>query len=191
MSSAAPQRAPLHPRIQELIDYITMHRDALHEAVSTVPSELRERKPEPGRWSVAEVLEHLSLIEGRVAALLTMHATAARTKGIGPDPETSSVVASFVNPHNVTDRTTKIVAPKPVTPTGTLDTPGGTQALQQSRAAMLDSLHGANGVSLESLVQAHPVLGPLNMYHWIVALGLHDARHAAQIREIGQSLAPG
>jgi hypothetical protein len=27
------------------------------------------------------------------------------------------------------------------------------------------------------------------MYHWVVMLGLHDQRHAAQIREIGQTLA--
>jgi hypothetical protein len=27
------------------------------------------------------------------------------------------------------------------------------------------------------------------MYHWVVSVALHDDRHAAQIREIGRSLA--
>lgn len=66
-----------------------------------------------------------------------------------------------------------------------------TQALEQSRAALLSALHTANGVSLEYLVQVHPVLGELNLYHWIVALGLHDDRHGAQIREIGESFTTG
>jgi hypothetical protein len=96
-----------------------------------------------------------------------------------------------VNPGNLIDRTNKIVAPKQVVPTGTVDTTAGTVALDRAHAAMVASLENANGVSLENLVQAHPVLGTLNMYHWIVALGLHDDRHAAQIREIGQSLAAG
>ena len=191
MTSIASQPPQLHPRIQELIDYLVSQRRGVHEAVAAVPPELRGRKPAPERWSVAEVVEHLSMIEQRVAALLTMHVTSARANGVGPDTETSSVVASFVNPENVIDRAKKIVAPKQVTPTGTIDTTAGTEALDRAHAAMVASLQNANGVSLQNIVQAHPVLGPLNMYHYIVALGLHDARHAAQIREIGQSLTAG
>jgi hypothetical protein len=181
----------LHPRIAELIEYIAMQRREVHDAVASVPKELRERKPAPDQWSVAEVLEHLSIIERRIAVLLTRHVTAARTSGVGPDPETSSVVASYVNADAVVDRTAKVMAPSLVQPTGGFDTNAGTRALVESRAALISSLQNANGVSLEHLMQTHVVFGPLNMYHWIVALGLHDRRHAAQIREIGQSLAAG
>jgi hypothetical protein len=190
-SIASPSQSQLHPRIQELIDYLEPHRRGVREAVAAVPAELHEEKPAPDRWSVAEVVEHLSMIEQRVAALLTMQVAAARANGVGPDADTSSVVASFVNPGNLVDRTNKIVAPKHVVPTGTVGTAAGMEALDRAHAAMVASLRNANGVSLEHLVQAHPVLGSMNMYHWIVALGLHDDRHAAQIREIGQSLVAG
>lgn len=189
MSSVATGRAQLHPRIRELIDYIDVHRRALHDAVASVPEELRERKPGASGWSVAEVLEHVSMIETRVAALLTMHVAAAREKGLGPDEDASSVVASYPRPDVVVDRTKKIVAPKAVVPTGSLDAKAAMQALEQSRGAMLTALYKANGVSLAHLTQVHPVLGELNLYHWIVALGLHDDRHAEQIREIGRSFA--
>jgi hypothetical protein len=179
----------VHPRIQELIDHIARYRRDVYAAVASVPEELRERRPAPGRWSVAEVLEHLSLIERRVAALLTAKVTAARASNVGADEDTSSVVASFLNIERVTDRTNKIISPEPVRPTGTLDAHAAAHALAESRALMLTALQNADGVALEGLVQAHPVLGPLNMYHWIVALGLHDARHAAQIREAGEMLA--
>jgi hypothetical protein len=181
----------MHPRIAELIDHITVHRRDVHDAIASVPSELRDRRPATGQWSVAEVIEHLSIIERRVAALLAKHVTAARANGVGPDPETSSVVASYSDPNLVLDRTTKVPAPPPVQPTGSLDSAAGTLALVESRAVMISSLQNANGVCLEGLMQTHPVFGPLNMYHWIVALGLHDRRHAAQIREIGQSLTAG
>ena len=189
MTSSSAPSAELHPRIRELLDYLDVHRREFHAAVASVPAKLREVKPGEGRWSVAEVMEHVSLIEGRIAGLVTMHVTAARASGVGADPETSSVVASYANPAAVVDRTTKIVAPKPVVPTGTLDTTASTQALERSRAALVSALHNANGVSLENLMHTHPVLGPLNLYHWIVATALHDDRHAAQIREVGASLA--
>ena len=70
MSFPAAQSSQLHPRILELIEYLDEHRRHLHEAVASVPPPLRERKPGPDRWSVAEVVEHVSMVEQRVAALL-------------------------------------------------------------------------------------------------------------------------
>jgi len=189
MSSIAEQTSQLHPRLEELIEFLEVQRRGVHEAVASVPPSLRERKPAPDRWSVSEVLEHLSLIEQRVAAMLTMRVATARASGVGPDLDTSSVIASYANPGAVVDRTAKITAPPPAQPTGTMDSEAGTQALIQAHTAMVSALRNANGVSLEQLMQTHPVLGPLNLYHFVVALGLHDQRHAAQIREIGQLLA--
>lgn len=184
-----PDAAPMHPRIQELLAWLETHRRELHEAVASVPAHLRETKPGEGRWSVAEVVEHLSIIERRVARLLAMRVTDARTSGVGPDAETSSVVASYPDPGRALDRGRKIQAPEPVLPSGSLDAAAGTQALDQARVSLISALRDANGVSLENVVQSHPVFGPLNMYHWMVLAGLHDSRHAAQIREIGESLA--
>ncbi len=188
MSSIASQPSSIHPRIQELLDYLALHSREVREAVASVPTHLRETKPGEDRWSVAEVIEHLAIIEKRVALLLTKRVAGARESGVGSDTETSSVVATFANPSGVVDRNTKIVAPELVRPTGLLDTESASKALEESRAAVVTALHDANGVSLENLVQTHAVFGPLNMYHWIVAMALHEDRHAAQIREIGKSL---
>jgi len=183
------QTEETHPRIQELLTWLELHRRELHEAVASVPAHLREIRPGEGRWSVAEVVEHLAILEQRVAKLLAMKVSAARASGVGPDPETSSVVDSYPDPGRATDRSRKIQAPEPVRPIGALDAVAGTQALDQARVSLLSALRDANGVSLENEVQSHPVFGPLNMYHWMVLAGLHDSRHAAQIREIGESLA--
>ena len=34
----------------------------------------------------------------------------------------------------------------------------------------------------------HPVLGPLNIYQWVLFNGSHEARHTLQVREIGSAL---
>jgi len=191
MTSVAEQTSQLHPRIEELLDFIAAHRRLVHEAIAAVPGELREPRPAPDRWSIAEVVEHLSIVEQRVATLLTRQVAAARASGVGPDADSSPVIPTFAKAKQLLDRTNRIDAPKLVAPSGTVSSVAGMEALDRSRSALVAALHGANGVSLEHLVQAHPVLGTLNMYHWVVSLGLHDARHAAQIREIGQSLAAG
>ena len=189
MSDATGQSSQLHPRIQELVEYLTEHRRRLEDAVASVPPSLRERKPAPDRWSVSEVVEHLSIVEHGVAALLARKVTAARANGVGPDPVTSSVVSTYDRPDAVVDRSVRISAPAAVQPTGSVGATAGTEALAEAHAAMMSSLHDANGVNLEGLMATHPALGPLNMYHWVIALALHDDRHAAQIREIGQSVA--
>jgi hypothetical protein len=188
MSPSQSDPAELHPKIRELIDYLDVHRRALRATIASVPEKLRRVKPASGGWSVAEVVEHLSMLETRIAGLLTRHADAARASGVGPDADTSSVVASFTNTDAVTDRSRTLTAPDPVQPTGTLDVPAGEEALVKSRAVMIAALRGANGVSLQNAMQTHPALGTMNMYHWIVATALHDDRHAAQIRETVTSL---
>jgi DinB superfamily len=191
MSHVVEQGSRMHPRIEELIEYIGEHRRRLHEVVAAIPSQMADRRPAPQRWSVAEVVEHLVITEQRVATMLTKYVTSARANGVGPDLATSSVVASFPNPDAVVNRTAALVAPPTVQPTGSINSNTGTQALVMSRAVMVSALQNANGVSLEELTHPHPAFGALNLYHWIVFIGLHDARHAAQIHDIGQSLAAG
>lgn len=178
----------MHPRIQELVNHLAAHRNDVHEAVATVPPEMRERRPAADRWSVAEVLEHLSLIEHRVAGLLTKYVDAGRARGLGAETDTSSVVKTF-NVAGVIDRSSPVSAPEGVIPRQSLDIPAATAALETSRAALLQALQNADGLAIGELSHPHPVLGTLNLYHWIVALGAHDSRHAAQIREIGHTFA--
>ncbi len=62
-------------------------------------------------------------------------------------------------------------------------------ALDGTRAALLAVLEGAGGRRLEDLSYQHPFAGNLDLYQWIAFVGLHEARHVAQIREIAARLA--
>jgi hypothetical protein len=43
-------------------------------------------------------------------------------------------------------------------------------------------------MALGDITVPHPVLGPLNLYQWVLFVGGHESRHAIQIREIAQAL---
>ncbi|MEA2712972.1 MAG: hypothetical protein QOK27_933, partial [Gemmatimonadales bacterium] len=40
--------------------------------------------------------------------------------------------------------------------------------------------------ALGGLTFSHPLLGSLDLYQWILFVGQHEARHAAQIAELGR-----
>ena len=69
-----------HPRIQELLNHLQRQHGGLLQAIDQVPPPLRDRRPALDRWSVADVMQHLALVEGRLARTLGDRVTLARTK---------------------------------------------------------------------------------------------------------------
>jgi hypothetical protein len=172
-----------HPRIQELLDHLTASRADLRAAVETVAPEMRERRPAPDRWSVAEILEHLSIVEARVADRLTATLAAARIGGLGPELETTPVMPT-VDMRKLLDRANTRAAPEALHPHG-MAWAAAWEALDRSRERFCEVVQSGDGLALGTLTMPHPALGELTLYQWIGTVGGHEARHAAQIREIG------
>jgi hypothetical protein len=181
-----PDRQPMHPRLQELFAYLSVRRHALREAVDAVPEAQRNQQPEPDRWSVAEVLEHLALVEARFKTIVSDRLTEARASGLGAERETDSIVGTF-NQAGLLDRSSKHVAPEVVRPQSS-DWKTAWSHLEDVRRSFLDVYLSGDGLALAEVVHVHPRLGSLNLYQWGVWLGGHEARHTEQIREIGVTL---
>lgn len=178
----------MQPRLHELITYLDATRAELAAAVAAVPDLQRERRPEPDRWSVAEVLEHLAIVEGGIAKLLGRQIDAARVAGLGPETQSSSVVTTLPL-DRLRDRSAPIAAPERVVPKGELSSAAAWQLLDDRRRALLATLQAADGLALgEVPMPPHQALGPLDAYQWVVFLGAHEARHADQIRELAAAL---
>jgi hypothetical protein len=177
----------MHPRIQELLDFIDVRRIELRRAVDAVPESVRETPPGPTRWSVAQVIEHLGVIEGRVAMLFSTRLAEAREQGLGPELDTSPVVA-MVDVDRLLDRRYVIEAPETAQPRARLSSEAAWAALEQSRVALRAAIREGNGLALGDVSHPHPVFGPSTLYQWGIFVGAHEARHTAQIREIGAAL---
>lgn len=178
----------MHPRTEEINAYLDANRAALLEEVERVAPALRETRPAPDRWSVAEVLEHLALVERRITGLLAGSLSAARAEGLGPERETGPVVGTF-DLTRVLDRGRPVEATAAARPLGGLDARGALAALEESRAALREVLFAGDGLALGEVSLPHPVFGPLNFYQWVLFVGGHEARHVAQIRGIAGALA--
>ena len=176
----------MHPRVQELFDYLNVRRAALREAVDSVPADLRNTQPAPSRWSVADVLEHLALVEGRFKTVLADRLAEAKAGGLAAESGTSSIVGSYdVAP--LLDRSDKHAAPEVVIPQGA-EWQAAWKNLEAARQGFLDVYVAGDGLALGDVVNHHPRIGKLNLYQWGIWLGGHEARHTEQIHEIGASL---
>jgi hypothetical protein len=153
-----------------------------------VPAERRGDKPDADRWSVAEVLEHLSIVETRIAGVVAKAIAGAKPSGLARETSTSSVLTSM-NLTELANRERRLTAGDASRPTGTVGADEAWAALTRARKSLYTALREGDGWALEMLSAPHPRLGALNLYQWVVFVAGHEARHAAQIREIGSALA--
>lgn len=177
----------MHPRTAEVINYLDTERTALREAVERVLPELRDRQPGADRWSVAQVLQHLFIIEKRIGLGMAKWVTDARNEGLGPETDTSSVMNSLPL-QLITDRSQRRNAPEEVRPQGDIDAKSAWAALEQSRETLRAAFLAGDGLVLSKVIQPHPVLGPINLYQWMLFVGSHEMRHTAQVIEIAEQL---
>jgi uncharacterized damage-inducible protein DinB len=177
----------MHPRIEEVINYLDTERNALREAVESVPTGLRDKQPGVDRWSVAQVLQHLQIIEKRIGLGMTKWVSDARTGGIAAETETSSVMNSLPL-QLIIDRSKRRNSPEEVRPSGDIDAESAWSALEQSREALRAAFLAGDGLALSKVIQDHPVLGPINLYQWMLFVGSHEMRHTAQVVEIAEQL---
>jgi hypothetical protein len=177
----------MHPRTEELLRHLDTTRGILSAAVDTVPSALRETQPAPDRWSVANVLEHLTRVEEQITRLLAKRLADSRDAGALPPETRSSSVLESIDQRLLLDRTRRITSNERSLPTGTMDSAAAMAALEHTRAALRELVISYDGMDLSGMTFPHPALGMLDGYGWFAFIGMHEARHAAQIREIASS----
>ena len=178
----------MHPRHQELASHLDQQRADLRAAVAGVPADHHSASPAEDQWSVLGVLEHLVIVEGRVGTLIEKHLSDARAAGLPSETDESPILPTL-NVAMFSDRSRKIKASEAAHPKfgRTLDELW--TSLDGSLANIHRLLGTADGARLSEIMMPHPVFGPLDLYTWFAFIGSHEARHAAQIREIGAKLA--
>jgi hypothetical protein len=124
-------------------------------------------------------VEHLAIVEGRMAGILSSRIREERESGL--TGESSSEPLSLEMPR-ISDRTTRVQAPDFAVPTG-LEAAAAWTQLEVATAALRAMILSGDGLSLDKVIHPHSRLGPMSVYQWVAFLAAHESRHAAQIRE--------
>src|SRR5690242_13404819 len=96
----------MHPRISELLDYIDRQATVLRAEFEAVPNDRRGVRPSPGRWSPAEVVHHVVIVERRITQRL--QGLIAEARGHEPENDTSSIL-TVLRPDRAINRDRRIV----------------------------------------------------------------------------------
>lgn len=172
----------MHPRLEELVDYLHRQRRALEGTAARLPVERWRVRPRPDAWSVAQILDHLQRVDASVARVIAKIAQRAAAAGLGPERETSSVLGAL-DGRGIDRREPRREAPELVRPRDDVEPETVQGALRESRELLLRAIQEVDGLALGEVRHPHPVLGEIDLYQWILFVGHHDARHAPQVHE--------
>jgi len=174
--------------VPEIYEHIDGTRARLVAAVENLSGEQHTFRTAPGRWSVAELVEHLAIVEGNVVGLLQ--------KLLGKSEEAGAAAATvpdlFADPVSIEEfversRVAKYEAPERIRPTG-LPLADSLARLRDSRAALHALRPRVERADGRALRFPHPAWGPLDLYQWLLFVGAHEDRHLAQIEALKQTM---
>jgi uncharacterized damage-inducible protein DinB len=173
--------------LSESLATLTDARTALRAAVDAVPEAHRRERPAPDRWSVSEILEHLSLVERRFAAIIALRISDAVAAGLGPEQSARQPLPPNLR-QMLNDRANRRNAPEAVQPSGQLDDAAAWTELERIRGELRATVEAAEGLALSGVTHNHPVFGTLNIYQLMDFIAGHELRHARQINGIAEAL---
>jgi hypothetical protein len=154
--------------------------DSVHQklisAISPLEPDTYAKRPAEDEWSVAEIVQHLCLVEGRVTKELEA--------AIAREPRRVGFFRRLLPTSIVSLRLIRVKAPKAMNP---LDAPDRERAIEnfdrtRSDLKRLCAAHGEE--RFRNLVFTHPFLGEIDGVATVSFIGYHELRHYKQIREV-------
>ncbi len=169
----------MHPRLTELLEYIRIETNALRAAYDAVPPSRRMVRPEPGRWSPAEIVHHLVIVDRRIN--LRFKALIDEARALPPESDGSSILSATIATR-VTTRDRRFTTSEASEPRDT-DPDRVWDDVAAVRRDLEEIVAAGDGLALGKVFAPHPAFGPISGYDWLAFVGAHAARHAEQIRE--------
>ena len=167
--------------LDSIIACLAKAQSGLLAAADTVPAEDWKTQPGEGRWSAAELVAHLMMVERAVIG------KADRVAQHPPKP-----VSVFKRIHVpmaiVESRWIRRKAPVAVEPGMLGDKEAMLAELRTVRERSLAFLEETRSRNLRGYYWKHPALGMLNTYEWMQFVASHEVRHTKQMKEISANL---
>ena len=158
----------------------TVHAE-LKTTVNGVDPALLSKRPAENEWSVAEVIEHLCLVEGAVMKGIKIK--------LAQPPVKVSFLKKFFPMRIVSLRMKRLQAPKYVQPANEL--PPMNELLDKFDAlrANTKEICIKEGARLNQVCLKHPYFGDMDGAAAVSMVAFHEQRHLKQIRETLKKLA--
>lgn len=177
-ATLAPAAGQTEAEKQEAVAQLNRSRAGVVEATKGLSAAQWSFKPGPERWSVAEILEHIVIVED---FLLEITSNKVMKSAAGEADRDYKATDKLVL-NAIADRTRKAQAPEPVVPTGRWTPQETLDRFLKSRERTTQFLMSTPG--LRDHVADSPLGQPLDAYQWLLYISAHSERHTKQILEV-------
>jgi uncharacterized damage-inducible protein DinB len=164
-----------------VLDRLTESRGKLLDSVQGLSLDQWEYRPEGGRWSIADCVEHVVMVENRILKSIGK----VLEREAQPEKKAQAVEKErFLKDGTALDRSRRFDAPEALTPKKAWTAPSVLIGEFESTRARTIEFITRNDGDLRSHFFQHVAFGDLDCYQWLMLLPIHCARHLAQIEEI-------
>lgn len=168
--------------IAEIYESNDKIRENLKATVGNLSDEQAARLPDGEKWTLAELIEHVAIVEDgmtRICAKLLKEAQTEDKKSDG----TAKISADFLT-KAAASVNQKIEAPDRVRPTGTKTVAESLAKMEENRATLKQMRPLFESFDGSEHKFPHPAFGDLTAHEWLALVGGHEMRHLRQIKNL-------
>lgn len=167
-------------RVQAMHPVLRAALDAIDSAAGSLDVATMGR-PADGRWSIAEILEHLTLAYSANAATLEKALASGEARGRPPSFR-QTLIRMLVSDIGYFPR---VKAPEPTRPRGTVPPDRSLTAIREALTRLdLMLTHAEEQFGGRALVANHPYFAGLTVAQWRKFHFKHAVHHMRQVREL-------
>lgn len=170
--------------VAEIFETIDGTRERLYRRVEGLSPAQEKFRPTPDAWSVAEIVEHLGIMENRLSSLMKMMLKKAESASVEAASDLPDFRPFSLDQHIERSLKEKYIAPETVHPTGNVSLKDSLDGLRRSRSALHDLRPRFETTDVSNMTYPHPVFGPLDLHQWLAFIGVHEERHLRQIETV-------
>jgi uncharacterized damage-inducible protein DinB len=165
---------------ERVVEYLAESRERLVLTVEGLSNEQRSFQPAHDRWSIAECVEHITVVETSVLRSIQQVLQSP------PQPERQNEAQGKeqVILERVPARERRVKGPQEAMPQGRW--PDFEELIRQFEAARERTMRfsAVTQADLRNHFFPHPFLGLLDCYQWLLFLSAHCERHVRQMEEV-------
>ena len=157
-------------------------REKLKETVESLSEEQANFLPAGEKWTVAQIVEHLSMVEegmGKISARLLKKAQESGKSSDGKVKFSADFMQKIAG-----SREQKFQAPEMVHPTANRTIAESLAKMEENRRKIKELQPLFETVDCTDFTFPHPAFGDISAQEWLALLGGHEARHLEQIKRL-------
>jgi len=161
-------------------------RSRLKDVISPLNDEQLYLVPEGEKWSIAGIVEHLTMVESGATRICAKLLSKAENSGMRGDGKIK-ITRNFVEKGNEIAGM-KVEAPEIVQPSGNRTIAESMEAFDVNAEALNQLKPLFEMFDSNEFKFPHPFFGGMSAGEWVTMIGAHEARHLRQIKALAERI---